>query len=314
VEFGIWNVETRIILAGVGKLSNEIPPSASDRTEVYLNAWAASTRDVLEKITGASFTAENLSPQEAIREAGTLKEEGVWQRFAVAGGGSISPLKGEHSFGVCKPDAVRLAQILMGEPLDSSHDFSTDYQDALDELSRQFAGTAALALKPRVGGEVNLQLAGHDPGNWKPHLQWGVRFKSEGTAPFLVVILLDPELGASLGPGSSRQAAQPPTAPTPAPAVTSSSGSRDNRNIDLLLDVELPVALRFGKSEMPLGNILELSPGAVVELDQKIVDPVELLAGGKVVAQGEVVVMDGHYALRITEVLNPMDRLESLQA
>ena len=294
-------------------MSNEIPPSASDRTEVYLNAWAASASDVLKKITGAPFTAENLSPQEAIREAGTLKEGGVWQRFAV-GGGSISPLKGEQSFGVCKSDAVRLAQTLMGEPLDVSQDFSTDYQDALDELFRQFAGTAALALKPQVGGEVNLQLTGHDPGNWKPHLQWGVRFNSEGTAPFLLVILLDPELGASLGPGPSAKAAQPPAAPTPALAVTSSSGVKDNRNIELLLDVELHVALRFGKSEMSLGNILELSPGAVVELDQKILDPVDLLVGGRVVAQGEVVVMDGHYALRVTEVSNPMERLETLQA
>lgn len=295
-------------------MSNEIPPSASDRTEVYLNAWAESARDVLEKITGATFTAETLSPREAIQEARTLKEEGVWQRFAVSGGGSSSPLKGEQSYGVCKSDAVRLAQILMGEPLDGSKGLSTDYKDALDELSRQFAGTAALAFKPRVGGEVKLQLVGRDPGDWKAHLQSGVRFKSEGMAPFLLVILLDPELGTSLGPGPSRKAAQPPSAPTPALAVTSSSGSKDNRNIDLLLDVELPVALRFGKSEMPLGNILELGPGAVVELDQKILDPVELLVGGKVVAQGEVVVMDGHYALRVTEVLNPIERIESLQS
>ena len=82
--------------------------------------------------------------------------------------------------------------------------------------------------------------------------------------------------------------------------------------MDLLLDVELPVALRFGKREMPLGDILELTAGAVVELDQKILDPVELVLGGKVVAQGEVVVMEGHYALRVTEVLNAVERIESL--
>jgi len=295
-------------------LSNEIPASASDRTEVYLDAWTASACDVLEKITGTGFTVEKLSSQEAIREAGTLKEEGVWLRFTVGGGEAISPLKGEQSLGVCKSDAVRLAQILMGEPFDPSRDFSSEYQDALDELSRQFAGAAALALKPRVGGEVNLQLEGHDQGNWKSHLQWGVRFKSEGTAPLLLVILLDPELGASLGLVPSRKATQPPAAPTPPLSGTSAPDSKDNRNVGLLLDVELPVALRFGKSEMSLGSILELSAGAVVELDQKILDPVELLVGGKVVAQGEVVVMDGHYALRVTEVLNPMERLESLQA
>ena len=89
---------------------------------------------------------------------------------------------------------------------------------------------------------------------------------------------------------------------------------RQDRNIDLLLDVELQVALRFGKREMQLGDILELSAGAVVELDQKILEPVELLVGGKVVAHGEVVVLDGHYALRVTEVLNPVERIESLTA
>ena len=295
-------------------MSNEIPASASDRTEVYLDAWTASPRGVLETIIGATFTAENLSQQEAIREAGTLKEEGVWVRFTVGGGGAISPLKGEQSLGVCKSDAVRLAQSLMGEPFDVSRDFSSEYQDALDELFRQFAGATALALKPRVGGEVNLQLAGHDPGSWKPHLQRAARLKSEKIPPILLVILLDPELGASLGPGPLRKAMQPPAAPTAPLSETSALGSKDNKNIDLLLDVELPVALRFGKSEMPLGRILELSPGAVVELDQKILDPVELHVGGKVVAQGEVVVMDGHYALRVTEVLNPMERLGSLQA
>jgi flagellar motor switch protein FliN/FliY len=96
--------------------------------------------------------------------------------------------------------------------------------------------------------------------------------------------------------------------------VTSAAAPKGNRNIDLLLDVELQVALRFGKREMSLGNILELSAGAVVELDQKILDPVELLVGSKVVAHGEVVVMDSHYALRVTEVLNPIERIESLQA
>ena len=285
------------------------PPATSDRTQDYLNAWTASVCDVLEKITGTAFTAIDLSPEEMVPEAGTLREEGVWLRFKVE-----KALKGEQSFGICKSDALRLAQILMGEPFNESQDFSSEYQDALAELFRQFAGTAALVLKPRVGGEVNLELAGHDPGNWKPRMQQGVRLKSEGTAQFLLVILIDPDLGESLTSGPSGKAEQPPSAPMHPTRVAPAAASQGNRNIDLLLDVELQVALRFGKSEMPLGSILELSAGAVVELDQKILDPVELLVGGKVVAQGEVVVMDGHYALRVTEVLNPIERIESLQA
>ena len=291
-------------------MSNETPPSTTDRTEVYLRAWTSAACDVLQQITGTAFTAVDLTPQELAQEVGKLKQEGVWLRFTVGCSGATSPVKGEHSFGIGKSDALRCAQILMGEPFDAGRDFSAEYQDALDELFRQFAGTAALALKPVVGAEVNLSLAGHDAGNWKPSLQWCARLKSEGTAELLLVILLGPDLSASLTSSSSRK-----TAPSPAaPSVSSPAASKSNRNIDLLLDVELPVALRFGKSEMTLSSILELSAGAVVELDQKILEPVELLVGGKVVAQGEVVVMDGHYALRVTEVLNPMERLESLQA
>jgi flagellar motor switch protein FliN len=293
----------------VRKLINEIPPSASDGTEVYLSAWTASACDVLEKITGTAFAAVDLAPHEVAQEVETLREKGVWLRFTVE-----EALKGEQSFGIYRSDALRLAQILMGEPFDVTGDFSSEDQAALAELFRQFAGTAALMLKPRVGGEVGLQFAGYDPGKWKPHLQWGVRLKSEGTAQFLLVILLDPDLGEALASGPSGKAVPPSAASKPCAPVTSVAASTGNRNIDLLLDVELQVALRFGKREMSLGNILELSAGAVVELDQKILDPVELLVGGKVVAHGEVVVMDSHYALRVTEVLNPIERIESLQA
>jgi flagellar motor switch protein FliN/FliY len=299
----------RQILAGVKKLINEISPSAPGGTKAYLSAWIASACDVLEKITGTAFTAVDLTPQEVAQEAETLREKGVWLRFTVE-----KALKGEQSFGIGKSHALHLAQILMGEPFDPAQDFSSDYQDALAELFRQFAGAAALALKPRVGGEVGLQWAGYDPGNWEPQVEWGFRLRSEGEQQLLLVTLLDPDLGESLAPAPPPKAALPPAAsnqsPSPPPAVASTG----KRNINLLLDVELPVALRFGKREMPLGDILELAAGAVVELDQKILEPVELLVGGKVVAHGEVVVLDGHYALRVTEVLNPVERIESLQA
>jgi flagellar motor switch protein FliN/FliY len=293
----------------VKKLINEISPPASGDTRAYLSAWTASACDVLEKITGTAFTALDLTPQEVAEEAETLREKGVWLRFTVE-----KTLKGEQSFGIGKSDALHLAQILMGEPFDPTRDFSSDYQDALAELFRQFAGAAALALKPRVGGEVSLQWAGYGPGDWKPNIQWGFRLKSEGAPQFLLVILLDPGLGESLASGPPGKAAQPFGASNRCASPTSAAASTGTRNIDLLLDVELPVALRFGKREMPLGSILELSAGAVVELDQKILEPVELLVGGKVVAHGEVVVLDGHYALRVTQVLNPIERIESLQA
>lgn len=82
---------------------------------------------------------------------------------------------------------------------------------------------------------------------------------------------------------------------------------------DLFLDVELEAALRFGCCEMPLGEILELGPGDVVELDRLITDPVDLIVGDKIVAQGEVVLVNGNFGLRVTEVATPQRQLESIR-
>jgi flagellar motor switch protein FliN len=74
--------------------------------------------------------------------------------------------------------------------------------------------------------------------------------------------------------------------------------------LGMFLDVELVVTLRFGGRRMLLKDILDLCTGSVVELDQQVHEPVDLLLDGKLIARGEVVVVDGNYGLRITEVLS----------
>jgi len=83
--------------------------------------------------------------------------------------------------------------------------------------------------------------------------------------------------------------------------------------LELLLDVELEASLRFGSREMPLGEILDLGPGDVVQLDRHINDPVDLIVGDKIVARGEVVLVNGNFGLRVTEVAEPQRRLESIR-
>jgi flagellar motor switch protein FliN len=83
--------------------------------------------------------------------------------------------------------------------------------------------------------------------------------------------------------------------------------------VELLLDVELEAALRFGCCEMPLGEILDLGPGDVVELDRHVTEPVDLVVGDKIVARGEVVLVNGNFGLRVTEVAAPQKRLESIR-
>ena len=90
------------------------------------------------------------------------------------------------------------------------------------------------------------------------------------------------------------------------------SPALENDNIGLFLDIELEATLRFGEREMLLNEILELNSGSVIELDRRLKDPVELLVRGKVVAKGDLVVVDGNYALRVTQIATPADRMSSL--
>jgi flagellar motor switch protein FliN len=100
----------------------------------------------------------------------------------------------------------------------------------------------------------------------------------------------------------------------PRSAAAPPSSSPDlSPGLELLLDVELEASLRFGAREMPLGEILELGPGDVVELDRHVSDPVDLIVGDKIVARGEVVLVNGNFGLRVTEVAAPKKRLESVR-
>jgi flagellar motor switch protein FliN/FliY len=84
-------------------------------------------------------------------------------------------------------------------------------------------------------------------------------------------------------------------------------------NYDLLLEVELDASVRFGSREMELKELLELGPGDVVELDRHVSDPVDLIVGDKIVAHGEVVLVNGNFGLRVTAVAEPVRRLESIR-
>jgi len=107
----------------------------------------------------------------------------------------------------------------------------------------------------------------------------------------------------------------PPPPPKAAPAAAGSAkpaksaaakAIADQLNLNLVMDVELNVTLRFGQRQLTLREVLDLTTGSVVELDRQVEEPVELLLDGVVIARGEAVVVDGNYGLRVTEVLQPV--------
>lgn len=85
------------------------------------------------------------------------------------------------------------------------------------------------------------------------------------------------------------------------------------RGVELLLDVELEASLRFGSREMSLSEVLDLGPGDVVQLERHVSDPVDLIVGDKIVARGEVVLVNGNFGLRVIEVAEPRKSLESIR-
>jgi flagellar motor switch protein FliN/FliY len=96
------------------------------------------------------------------------------------------------------------------------------------------------------------------------------------------------------------------------PTAAEGQGIAGNWNIDLLLDVELPISVSFGHSEMQLKDVLKLGAGSVIELDKSVNDPVLIVVNHKPIAKGEVVMVDGNYGVRILEVESTADRIRSL--
>jgi len=90
------------------------------------------------------------------------------------------------------------------------------------------------------------------------------------------------------------------------PFVFGAAAQSKDSNLDIVMDVELNVTLRFGQRQLALREVLELNSGSVVELDRQVDEPVELVLDGRVVARGEAVIIDGNYGMRITQLIPNM--------
>ena len=83
-------------------------------------------------------------------------------------------------------------------------------------------------------------------------------------------------------------------------------------SLELIMDVDVPVSVELGRTEMPIGQILGLGPGAIIELNKMASDPVDLFVNNTLIARGEVVVVDENFGMRITTVIDPKQRIKSL--
>lgn len=257
----------------------------------YLQTWVESLAHVLSQISGSPLPCVILP--EAPAEMPAPGESDLWILGACSGG-----LRGEMSLRLPAASILRLAQIFVSEPPTPEAEVTPDHREATAELLRQVGGLVATSLKENWG-DVQLRL---DPStgapSWPASTTSWLRAGEDAPGAAFLEMHLSAALVAAL---RSEKTEAAKLAPQPSPTVPPDS-EQSQVKLDLLMDVELAVTLRFGSRRLLLREVLDLIPGAVVNLDRQIEDPIDVLLDGRLVARGEVVVLNGNYGIRVTEV------------
>jgi flagellar motor switch protein FliN/FliY len=187
--------------------------------------------------------------------------------------------------------AASLAALASGQP--------EPIEDAtVADLLRTVVAQAAAAMGARPANErMDLSLITLEPGAVDAGGQrevWAVSLP--GLAAPLVVM--------------TKSAA----APRDDVAARAAADDRLGSRIDVILDIDLPVVVRFGRTELPIRALSRIGPGSVIDLGRSPDDPVEILVSDRVVARGEVVIVGGNYGVRILDVTSQSERARSMEA
>lgn len=255
-------------------------------------------------------------------------------------------LNGVMAFAISKPEVAILADLmLMGS---GNADYSDEHKDAIQEIVNQIMGSVITTVESQLhysmecgqtdvadfngiadvktGGiaTISLRVEGFPDQKVLLHLDSALMKSIKDKTAVATAAASDTSL-SSLGLGASSPAPSSgapaevpaaPSAPPPAPGAVIGGGpfgSTGNKALDLLMDIELPIVIELGRTQMSLKRILELGPGAIVEMDRLAGEPVDILINGKVVARGEVVVVDENFGVRIISLVTPEERIKLLR-
>jgi flagellar motor switch protein FliN/FliY len=183
----------------------------------------------------------------------------------------------------------------------------------LETVDQAFSALAS-SLTARVESEVTCGPA--DEGAPEKDLSWFVARLSFASIKILLGLAFENTLVNEIrdrvqdharlpAPNVSGARAEPAENPKEATETPS-------RTFDLLLDVELPVSVSFGRAQILLKDLIKLTTGSIVELNRSINEPVEVIVNNCVIARGEVVVVEGNFGVRIQQVVSRQERLRTL--
>jgi flagellar motor switch protein FliN len=267
----------------------------------WCEAWKSCFQDVLSQASGRPHLFD-LAPQPP-----PAADSDLW--YTVVAGGAVH---GEMALRLPTVSGAWLAEKFLGSGSASegsppgAANISADDKEALEEFLRQTVGLVATAVAASAGGEVQLHLSSSAAPSWSSDTVICLQGRDEAGVSVAFEIRISPALAAELqSRAQTRAQTQTQTTsstPESATGVTPSASLPAASSYRRLMDVGLEVKLRFGTRRMSLRDVLALSAGAVVELDNSLQSPVDLLLDGRLIAQGEVVIIDGKYGLRVTEV------------
>jgi len=226
--------------------------------------------------------------------------------------------------------AASLSDMMMGEEASDREDVSEDDLDAAKEIVSNIFGAISNSLSAQKELPVlsfsieNIELIGdNDEVSLEAFSRMYVyKFNLESIHSLLMFIIdekLKEVLFPSDTPSQDNMAEENRGSPSASPHIASNCeeeitlSDEELKNIALIMDVKLPVRVRIGKKKMLLKDVLNMDIGSVIELNQLANDPLEILVDNHVIAQGEVVIVDGNFGIQVTTIGTKKERLTQLK-
>lgn len=216
-----------------------------------------------------------------------------------------------------------LSDMMMGEEPSEREDVSDDDIDASKEIVSNIFGAISNTLSSQKELPIlsftieSIELIADDNEvSLEAYSKMNIYNFSLDTVKSLLMFIIDEKLENKLSGSSVKEEKESHD------TFESASTSREDvhlsheemNNIALIMDVKLPVRVRIGKKRMLLKDVLNMDIGSVIELNQLANDPLEILVDNHVVAQGEVVIVDGNFGVQITTIGTKKERLSQLKA
>ncbi len=216
-----------------------------------------------------------------------------------------------------------LSDLMLGGEGASKEEMDNDDLDAFKEMASNIFGAIATSLKsqellPKLNfTTINAEIAKELPKKEDYAKMMVFSFKMEALKESQIILLTTAAFERQFEKTHQEEKEEKEeTTKSAAEEVKTHDASLENieiRNISMLLDVKLNVKVRIGQKKMILKDVVSMDIGSVVELDQLVNDPLEILVDDKVIAKGEVVIVDGNFGIQITDIGTKKERLEQLK-